>query len=70
MEFFRQEYWSGLLFSSPGDLPDPGIKLWSPAWQVDSLPAEPPGKPKGGLKVVRMRIERREKVVESTGLGD
>ena len=44
MEFSRQEYWSGLPFPSPGDLPDPGIKLRSPALQADSLPAEPPGK--------------------------
>ena len=36
--FCRQEYWSGLPFPSPGDLPDPGIKPESPAWQVDSLP--------------------------------
>ena len=41
----RQEYWSELLFSSPWNLPDPGIKPRSPALQVDSLPAEPPGKP-------------------------
>ena len=34
----RQEYWSGLLFPSPGDLSGPGIKPKSPAWQVDSLP--------------------------------
>ena len=32
-------------FPSPGDLPNPGIKPWSPTWQVDSLPAEPQGKP-------------------------
>ena len=38
MGFPRQEYWSGLLFSSPGDLPDPGIEPTSPAWQADSLP--------------------------------
>ena len=38
MGFFRQEYWSGLQFPSPGDLPDPGIKLASPALQADSLP--------------------------------
>ena len=38
MRFPRQGYWSGLLFSSPGDLPDPRIKLMSPAWQTDSLP--------------------------------
>ena len=43
MEFSRQEYWSGLPFPSPGDLPNPGIKLRSPALQADSLPSEPPG---------------------------
>ena len=45
MEFSRQEYWSGLPFSSPGDLPNPGIKPGSSALQADSLPSEPPGKP-------------------------
>ena len=45
MGFSRQEYWSGLLFPSPGDLTDPGIKLRSPSLQADSLPAEPAGKP-------------------------
>ena len=44
MGFSRQEYWSGLPFLSPGDLPDPGIKSRSPALQADSSPAEPPGK--------------------------
>ena len=43
MEFSRQEYWSGLLFPSPGDLPDPGIKPRSPALQADSLLSEPRG---------------------------
>ena len=43
--FSRQEYWSGLPNPSPGDLSDPGIKPKSPAWQADSLPSEPPGKP-------------------------
>ena len=38
----RQEYWSGLPFPSPGDLSNPGIKLWPPALQADSLPSEPP----------------------------
>ena len=38
MGFSRQEYWSGLPFPSPGDLPDPGIKPAFPALQVDSLP--------------------------------
>ena len=44
-EFSRQEHWSGLPFSSPGDLPDPGIGLGPPALQADSLPSKPPGKP-------------------------
>ena len=45
MEFSRQEYWSGLPFPSPGDLPDPGIEPRSPALQADSLLSELPGKP-------------------------
>ena len=45
MEFFTQEYWSGLPFFSPGDLPNSGIKSGSPALQADSLPFEPAGKP-------------------------
>ena len=45
MGFSRQEHWSGQPFPFPGDLPDPGIKLGSPALQADSLPSEPPGKP-------------------------
>ena len=45
MGFSRQEYWSGLPFLSPGDLPDPGIESRSPALQADSLPPEPPWKP-------------------------
>ena len=45
MGFSRLEYWSGLPFPSPGDLPDPGIKLESPALQADSLCSEPQGKP-------------------------
>ena len=46
MEFSRPEYWSGKPFSSPGDLPNPGTEPRSPTLQVDSLPAEPQGKPK------------------------
>ena len=45
MEFFRQEYWSGMPFPSPGDLPNPRFEPWSLALQADSLPSEPPGKP-------------------------
>ena len=44
MEFSRQEYWSGLPFPSPGDLPNPGIELGSPALQANSLPTELWGK--------------------------
>ena len=40
MGFSRQEYWSGLPFPSPGDLPDPGIEPRSSALQADSLPTE------------------------------
>ena len=40
MEFTRKEYWSGLPFPSPGDLPDPGIEPVSLALQVYSLPTE------------------------------
>ena len=43
MGFSWQEYWSGLPFPSPGDLPDPGIEPGSPALQADALPSEPPG---------------------------
>jgi len=44
MGFSRQEYWSGLPFPSPGDLPDPGIKPGSPALQAYSLLFEPQGR--------------------------
>ena len=52
MEFSRQEYWSGLSFPSPGDLPDPGIKPRSPTLQADTLPSEPPGKLQETGKVI------------------
>ena len=52
MEFSRQEYWSGLLFPSPGDLPDSGMDHGSPTLQVDSLPSEPPGMPTTNLNSV------------------
>ena len=47
MGFSGQEYWHGLPFPSPGDLPDPGIEPGSPALQADSLPSEAPGKRPG-----------------------
>ena len=45
MELSRQEYWSGLPFPSPGNLPNPGIEPMFPALQVDYLLFELPGKP-------------------------
>ena len=55
--FSRQEYWSGLPCCPPGDLPNPGIKPRSSTFQADSLPTEPPGKPKntgvGGLSLLQ-----------------
>ena len=45
MGFSRQEYWSGLPFPSPGDLPDPGIEPGSPALQANTLTSEPPSFP-------------------------
>ena len=53
MEFSRQEYWSGLPFPSPGDLPKPGIKPGSPAFQANALSSETPGKP---LNLTQMTI--------------
>jgi len=43
--FSRQKYRCGLPFPSPGNLPDPGIELRSPASQADPLLPEPPGSP-------------------------
>ena len=45
MEFSRQEYWSGLPFPAPGDLPNPRIEPGSPTSEADTLSSEPPGKP-------------------------
>ena len=45
MGFSRQEYWSGLPFPSPGDLPNPGIEPGFPALEADALTSESPGKP-------------------------
>ena len=55
MGFFRQEYWSGLPFPSPGDLPNPGMEPVSPALQADSLPSELPGKPWGNSQPITSR---------------
>ena len=52
MGFFRQEYWSGLPFPFPGELPDPGIKPGSPVIWADALQSEPPGKPLYALSII------------------
>ena len=61
MGFFRQEYWSGLPFPFPEDLPDTGIEPGSPALQADALLSEPPEIPKEYLKQ-RWAQERTEMV--------
>ena len=53
MGFSRQEYWSGLPFPSPGDLPDSGIEPRSPALQADALPSEPPGKLRSSKDIIK-----------------
>ena len=57
MGFSRQEYWSGLLFPSPGDPPDPGIELGSPTLLADSLLSKPPGKPNLQGPVLKKKAE-------------
>ena len=56
MGFCRQEDWSGLPFSSPGDLPNPGIKPGSPTLQADTFPSEPPGKTKNSHSEVALTL--------------
>ena len=55
MEFPKQEHWSGLPSPSPGDFPNPGIELGSPALQADSLPSEPLGKPAFKYNLMQMK---------------
>ena len=62
MEFSRQEHWSGLPFPIPGDLPDPGIELVSPASPALAgrfFTTEPPGKPESSKKSI-LKINSRE----------
>ena len=58
MGFSRQGYWSRLLFPSPGDLPDPGIKAGSPTLQEDSLLTELGGKPWHSLSGGQLQVQR------------
>ena len=60
MGFSRQEYWSGLPFPSPGDLPDPGIEPGSPALKADASTSEPPGKPKAGEAITNLKLLPKE----------
>ena len=53
MGFSRQEYWSGVPFPSPGDLPTPGIEPGSPTFRADALLSEPPGKGDGNVYEVK-----------------
>ena len=61
MEFSRQEYWRGLPFPPPGDLPDPGIKpkFWHLLhWQADSLPLVPSGKPFETIEIPKKKKKK------------
>ena len=60
MGFYRQEYWHGLPFPSPGDLPDPGIEPWSSELQTDSVPSETPGKPQKLIELVNKLSKVKE----------
>ena len=56
MRFPRQEYWRELPFISPGDLPDPGIELASPALAGKFFTTEPPGKPMQSLATKKIHL--------------
>ena len=58
MGFSGQEYWSGLPFPSPGDLPNPGIEPRSPALQADALTSEPPGKQPPSRKMCKKKQDK------------
>ena len=62
MGFSRQEYWRGLPFPSPGDLPDPGMEPSSPTLQADALTSAPPGVPLNTrIQVLTSKISREER---------
>ena len=72
MGFSRQEYWSGLPFPSPGDLPNSGIEPRSPALQTDALPSEPPEKPIDGQKnyqILSKGIGQGD-IIKDSGVGE
>ena len=65
MGFSRQEYWSGLPFPSPGDLPNPGIEPGSAALQADALPSKPLGKPPCLQKIHLFQSQRYSSMFSS-----
>ena len=67
MEFSRQEYWSGLPFPSPGDLPNPGIEPGSPTLQADALPSEPPGVPTSPVGLNKKILEFIQVLTQDLG---
>ena len=67
MGFSRQEYWSGLPFPSPGDLPDPGIEPGSLTLQADALTSEPPGKPDNSLWLANDQMQIKHYQVARQG---
>ena len=63
MGFSRQEYWSGLPFPSPGDLPNPGIEPRSPTLEADALTSGSPGKPYAdGIRAGKNTLPRGQEV--------
>jgi len=67
MAFSRQEYWSGKLFPSPGNLPNPGIEPRSPALQVDSLHLSHQGSPRNLEWVAYIFFRRPSQTRDQTG---
>ena len=65
MGFPRQEYWRGLPFPPPGDLPNPGIELRSPTLQADSLLSEPPGPLTVLLPLIRILVSTLNCVIQN-----
>ena len=63
MELSRQEYWSGLLCPPPGDHPNSEMEPRSPTLLVDSLPFEPPGKPKHFIPSIKSFLFKVSRVV-------
>ena len=68
MGFSRQEYWSGLPFPSPGDLPDPGIEPTSPTLQADALTSAPPGKPNDSVLPLLTIYPKELRLETATGI--